>query len=248
MTDTHAPAQLELRGITKRFGAATVLCGIDLTVARGRVMAVVGPNGAGKTTLIKSMLGLTRPDGGEIAMRGDRIDRDPAYRSRIGYMPQIARYPDNLTGRELLAMLRDLRGHGATVDEELIDRFHLDEQLDKPLRVLSGGTRQKVNAAMAFLFTPELMILDEPTAGLDPLSSSLLKDKILAERSRGRTFIITSHIMNELEELADDVAFLLDGRLRFAGPLYELQAVTHQPTLERAIATLMLRQQVEVAA
>ena len=227
--------------LAKTFGSLPVLRSVDLVVRPGRVMAIVGPNGAGKTTLIKSLLGLTHPDAGEIWFGGSGVSGDEAYRARIGYMPQIARYPENLTGAELLAMLKDLRGEGARVDEELIDLLDLESALAQPLRVLSGGTRQKVNAVMAFLFSPELLVLDEPTAGLDPLSSRILKDKILAAKASGRTFIVTSHIMNELEELADDVAFMLDGRALFVGTLAELKRITCQTTLERAIATMMRR-------
>ena len=227
-----------ISGLTKRFGRHEVLRGIDLEVGAGRVTAVVGPNGAGKTTLIKSILGLTRPDGGRILLDGERIGDDSAYRARIGYMPQIARFPENLTGAELLAMLRDLRGT-SRVDEELIARFALEEELRKPLRNLSGGNRQKVNAVAAFLFDPDLLILDEPSAGLDPVSSSTLKDKILRARNAGKTVIVTSHIMSELDELSDDIAFLFDGRVRFAGPVHDLKFRTRQLSLERAIAHIM---------
>ena len=227
--------------LAKAFGSLPVLRSVDLAIQPGRVMAIVGPNGAGKTTLIKALLGLTHPDSGNIAFGGSAVNGDEAYRARIGYMPQIARYPENLTGAELLAMLEDLRGAGAELDEELIRLLELESALTKPLRVLSGGTRQKVNAVMAFLFSPELLVLDEPTAGLDPLSSRILKDKILSSSSSGRTFIVTSHIMNELEELADDVAFMLEGRVMFAGTLVELKRLTAQSTLERAIATMMRR-------
>ena len=230
---------VRIASLSKAFGALDVLCSVDLTVRPGRVMAIVGPNGAGKTTLIKSVLGLMHPDAGSVTIAGVRVNGDDAYRSRIGYMPQIARYPDNLTGAELVAMLKDLRGPEARLDEELIHTFGLESALTKPLRVLSGGTRQKVNAVMAFLFSPDLLILDEPTAGLDPLSSSMLKDKILEARGAGRTFIVTSHIMNELEELADDVAFMLEGRATFVGTLDELKRITGQRTLERAIASMM---------
>ena len=230
---------IEITRLQKRFGRLEVLQGIDLTIRDGQITAVVGPNGAGKTTLIKMILGLARPDTGEIRFDGQPIEGDFGYRARIGYMPQIARFPENLSGAELLGMLKDLRGRGAALDEELIEQFDLDDQLRKPLRTLSGGTRQKVNAVAAFLFRPDLLILDEPTAGLDPVSSSILKDKILSERARGRTFILTSHIMSELEELSDDVAFLLEGRVRFAGPVDELKDVTRQPNLERAIAQVM---------
>jgi Cu-processing system ATP-binding protein len=230
---------IEISAVSKAFGPIEVLRSVDFTARRGRVVAIVGPNSAGKTTLIKSILGLTRPDSGRITVDGVAVGSDVAYRSRIGYMPQIGRFPEHLSARDLIAMLKDLRGGNAGVDEDLVDRLAIRDQLDKPLGVLSGGTKQKVNAAIAFLFLPELLILDEPTAGLDPLSSSILKDKILALRSAGRTFVLTSHVMSELEELADDVAFLLHGRMLFVGALDELKRTTRQSTLERAVAALM---------
>lgn len=241
-------ALVRIDALSKSFGGLPVLRGVNVSAMPGRVMAIVGPNGAGKTTLIKSVLGLVHPDAGAIEIGGTSIGGNDRYRAHIGYMPQIARYPENLTGAELIAMLKDLRGRGAQVDDELIELFGLREALTKPLRVLSGGTRQKVNAVMAFLFLPDLLILDEPTAGLDPLSSSILKDKILALRGAGRTFIVTSHIMNELEELADDVAFMLEGQTTFVGTLEELKRITNQGTLERAIATMMRRGWVGAAA
>ena len=230
---------ISIRGLTKRYGRLPVLRRVDLDVRSGRVTAVVGPNGAGKTTLIKMILGLAKPDGGEIVVDDHRVNGDPAYRAIIGYMPQIARFPENLTGAELIAMLKDLRGGAAETDDELVDAFRLGEQLKKPLGTLSGGTRQKVNAVAAFLFRPKVLILDEPTAGLDPVSSSILKDKILAERARGTTFVLTSHVMSELDELSDDVAFLLEGTVCFAGPVAELKQRTRQHSLERAIARVM---------
>ena len=237
---------IDVVGVSKTFGSLTVLDGLDLSVRPGRVTAVVGPNAAGKTTLIKIMLGLTHPDRGRIMLDGRPTTPDGAWRARIGYMPQIARFPENLSARHLLELLTRLRGTGggtgAAPDETLIHLLGLEPQLDKPLRTLSGGTRQKVNAVMAFLFAPDVMILDEPTAGLDPISSSILKDKIALERAGGRTVVIASHIMSELEELADDVAVLLDGKVRFAGPLDELKRRTHQVNLERAIAQLMIRE------
>ena len=241
---------IEVAGLKKRYGTQEVLRGLDFAVARGRVTAIVGPNGTGKTTLIKSILGLVRPDEGRITVDGREVGEDCAYRARIGYMPQIAHFPQNLTGAELLAMLRDLRaGEGGAaapaLDDTLIERFGLAPHLDKPVRALSGGTRQKLNAVMAFLFRPDLLILDEPTAGLDPAASAVFKDRILAERDAGRTFILSSHFMNELEELADDVAFLLDGVVRYAGPVEDLIRATRQANLGRAISSLMVR---EVAA
>lgn len=235
---------INIAGLTKRYGAHEVLRGIDLEIATGRVTAIVGPNGTGKTTLIKAVLGLVRPDAGTISVDGNVIGEDCGYRARIGYMPQIPRFPQNLTGAELLAMLRDMRGGeraGQAIDEALIDRFQLGSQLAKPVRTLSGGTQQKLNAVMAFLFSPNLLILDEPTAGLDPASSAVFKDKILAERDAGRTFVLSSHFMNELEELADDVVFLLEGKVQYRGAVEELMRSTRQANLGRAISWLMMK-------
>ena len=232
---------IETRNLCKRFGPLTVLQAVDVTMGRGRVTALVGPNGAGKTTLLKSILGLTHPDSGVILFDGETLGDDESFRARIGYMPQTPRFPGNLTGAEIYAMLRDLRGNERPVDEALFSLFELDANLRKPVRTLSGGTVQKINAALAFAFTPDLLILDEPTAGLDPVSSATLKDKILADRAAGRTVIVTSHVMSDLEELADDVVFLADGRVCFAGPVRELKHATLQNNLERAVAELMRR-------
>ena len=233
---------IQISRLTKRFGAQEVLRGVDLHIERGRVTGIVGPNGAGKTTLVKMILGLSHPTSGEIRVDDTVVNGDERYRARIGYMPQIARFPDNLTASELFAMLRDLRGDSGDLDEEMLKRFQLAPHLDKPLRVLSGGTRQKVNACLALLFRPSLLLLDEPTAGLDPLSSATLKDKIHALRAEGVTVVVASHIMSELEELCDDVAFLLDGSVRYVGPVSQLTAMTRQANLERAIAALMIRE------
>lgn len=236
---------IEITGLTKAFGKLRVLDQLDLTVPPGRVMGLIGPNAVGKTTLLKLLVGLTRPDAGRIVVEGQIVGDDGAYRSRVGYMPQITSFPERLTGLDCLNLLKDLRGPGATFDQSLIEGFGLGPHLDKPMRTLSGGTRQKVNAAMAFLFAPSVLVLDEPTAGLDPQASGVLKDKIAEERARGRTILVTSHHMGELEELADDVALLLDGRIQFAGAVSRIKGMTRQGTLERAVAELMIR---EVAA
>ncbi len=231
---------IEVRNVSKSFGKLKVLNDLSLSVAPRRVTGLIGPNAAGKTTLAKIILGLATADTGTVEVGGVSVLASEQYRQRIGYMPQLARFPENLSARELFAMLSDLR-QARELDEELLERFDFRSELDKPVRTLSGGTRQKLNAMIAFLFRPELLILDEPTAGLDPVSSSLLKDKILREKSLGKTFLLTSHIMSELEELADDVAFINEGRVAFAGPLPELKRVTRQTNLERAIAQMMKR-------
>lgn len=230
---------IEIAGLEKRFGPREVLKGIDTRIESGRVTAIVGPNGAGKTTLIKCLLGLTRPDAGTIEIDGHRLNGDWAYRSDIGYMPQAARFPENLSAREVIRMLKDLRGNPEALDEGLLHTFTFADGLDKPIRTLSGGTRQKVSAVIAFLFRPKILILDEPTAGLDPIASSRLKDRIVEAKEGGKTVILTSHIMSEIEELSDHIIFLLEGRIRFEGPKDEIKAVTGEERLERAIAALL---------
>jgi len=234
---TMAPAA-EFVGLGKRFGRLVALDAVDLRVAPGRITALVGPNGAGKSTLIKCLLGLVRPDEGRILLDGTALDGGWEYRRGIGYMPQAPRFPDNLTGREVIEMLRDLRRGLAPADVELLDWFGESGALDRPVRVLSGGTRQKLNAAIAFLFRP---ILDEPTAGLDPVASGVLKDKIRRVRDDGVTVLLSSHLMAELEELAEDLVFLVDGRVKYAGHLAGLKERTGESRLERAMATVLRR-------
>ena len=232
---------IEARRVTKSFGKLRVLDQLSLSIKAGRITGLVGPNAAGKTTLAKIILGLTKPDSGTVEIDGNPIGADDSYRSRIGYMPQLARFPENLSARELFAMLTDLRNPARPPDDDLLQAFNFDGALEKPIRALSGGTRQKVNAVIAFMFQPDLLILDEPTAGLDPVASGVLKDKVLGEKAAGKTFLLTSHIMSELDELADDVAFINDGRVAFAGALTELKRITRQTNLERAIAEMMKR-------
>jgi Cu-processing system ATP-binding protein len=231
---------LDVIGLHKRYGTTAVLRGVDMSARAGRVLAVIGANGAGKTTLIKCVLGLARHDGGEIRLAGQAVQGD-AYRARIGYMPQVARFPENLSGASLVRMVEGVRGAScqAGIYDRLVDRLELGAFIDQPLRTLSGGTRQKVNALLALVFAPEVLIFDEPTTGLDPISSGALKDEITRERAAGRAVILTSHITSELEELADDVLFLSDGRVGFAGSVSDLLRRTGQPRLERAVAALM---------
>jgi Cu-processing system ATP-binding protein len=236
--DLAAPA-IEIRSLTKRFDRLSVLAGVDAGFARGRTTALVGPNAAGKSTLLKCVLGLVRPDSGTMSIDGVRVTGDPAYRRTIGYMPQRAAFPENLTGEEPIALLREVRGRDAAIDFELIDRFGLGSELRKRVHTMSGGTRQKLNAVAAYLFRPSLLILDEPSAGLDPIANGILKQKILDSRRRGATHVITSHVLSELEELADDVLFIVDGGVRFSGSLDELREATGERRLERAVGSLM---------
>ncbi len=230
---------ISIDGLEKSYGRLPVLRGANALVEQGRITALVGPNGAGKSTLLKILLGLVRPDRGDVTVLGHRINGGHDYRARIGYMPQAARFPENLRGREVLGMLRALRRRPGQEDTSLIELLELGAELDKPVRTLSGGNRQKLNAAIAFLFRPELLILDEPTAGLDPIASGILKAQVRAAQAAGTSVLIASHVMGELEELATEVVFLLDGTVRFEGGIESLKTMTGQTRLEAAVAQVM---------
>jgi Cu-processing system ATP-binding protein len=227
---------IRIEKLSKRFGKLQVLDAVDLEMNAGSTTAILGPNGAGKTTLVKSILGLVLPDAGTITVAGEKLDGSPDYRRRIGYMPQIARYPENLTAREIIRMITDLRGNPSEIDDALVDELRVEGELDKPFRTLSGGNKQKVSAVLAFRFRPEILFLDEPTAGLDPVSSSVLKDRILEEKRKGRTIVLTSHVMAEVQELADTVVYLLEGRIHFRESVVGLIGSTGEANLERALA------------
>ncbi len=231
---------IELININKSYGALDVLKDFNLNINEGKITYLVGPNGSGKTTLIKTILGLIKKYDGKIIINGYEINGDCEYRNSIGYMPQSPSLPENLTVKNIFEMVKDLRNAQENLDEELIDRFNLNGEMNKRLKTLSGGTLQKVNASLAFLFNPQILILDEPTAGLDPVASGILKDKILKENSVGKTILFTSHIISELEDLAQNIAFILEGKLWFNDTLLELINLTGEKNLERSIAAVML--------
>lgn len=234
--------------IEKRFGSLDVLKTISANFETGKSYALIGPNGSGKTTLIKSILGMVVPDSGEIEVDGESIKGQWSYREKIGYMPQIGRYPDNMTISQLFEMIKDLRSDCKTIDEELIEGFGLDKILNKRMHTLSGGTRQKVSAALAFLFNPKVFILDEPTAGLDPLAVEVIKEKILKQMSEDKTFIITSHILSDLDDLSSHALYLDNGSLIYNDSIALLKEETGEIRLGKAIATIMKRKQKNVTA
>jgi Cu-processing system ATP-binding protein len=229
-----------VRHINKRFGKLQALDNISLTCHKGQSIALIGPNGSGKTTFIKSLLGMIVPDSGRITFDDRDICRDWGYRGAIGYMPQTGRFPENMTIAQVIDMMKDIRRQDdRSTDEDLIHAFGLTHILDKRMRTLSGGTRQKVSAGLAFLFNPEVLILDEPTAGLDPVASEILKEKIRAERQKGKLILITSHILSELDDIVSEVIYLQDGKLRFHKSLQQLKKDTGEEKLVRAIAHVM---------
>jgi Cu-processing system ATP-binding protein len=236
---------ISIKEVCKTFGKLTVLDHIDLTLTTGRSYALVGPNGSGKTTLIKSILGMVLPSAGEIYVGGNSIARHWQYREKIGYMPQIGRYPENMTIGQIIDMMKTVRTGAPALDEELIEKFELANMYSKRMHTLSGGTRQKVSAALAFLFQPPILILDEPTAGLDPISAEVLKEKITAEKNNCKLVIVSSHILSDLDELTTDLVYLYEGRIHFHNTIAALKAETQEPRLGRAIATMIRQKQLQ---
>jgi len=230
---------IRINNLKKAFGPHQVLNGMDLTIPAGQATGVVGPNGAGKTTLIKIILGLVKSDSGDIYINDTHLNGNYDYRRQIGYMPQQARYPEQMIVSELLNFIEDLRGDEPVYKQDLIKEFNLEPELHKQLRVLSGGNKQKVGATLAMMFNPSILFFDEPTAGLDPRSSFIFKDRIQKEKEAGKTMLITSHIMSELEQLVEHVIFILEGEIKYYGRIDELLKVNRQERLEGAIAKLM---------
>lgn len=233
---------IQFENISKSFGKLQVLKDISVSFEQGQSVAILGPNGSGKTTLIKTLLGMVVPDSGTIYFEQKSIKNAFLYRNEIGYMPQIGHYPPNLKISQLIDMMIDIRGskeNTIELDEELIEAFKLKTIDNKPLGTLSGGTTQKVSAALAFLFNPKVLILDEPTAGLDPLSSEILKAKIQKEKQNGKLILITSHIMSDLEELASHIMYLQDGKLQFFKELELLKIEFGEERLNKIIAMVM---------
>ncbi len=226
--------------VSKRFGKLKALDDVTVTCNRGQSIALIGPNGSGKTTLIKSILGMVVPDSGFITFDRQNISKDWRYREHIGYMPQIGRYPETMSVGQLFRMMRDIR-KASTVqtDEELMHLFNLDSILKKRMSTLSGGTRQKVSASLAFLFNPKVLILDEPTAGLDPVSSEILKEKIRKEKAAGKLILITSHILSDLDDIISELIYMQDGKIVFHKPVEQLKKETGEERLSRAIANMM---------
>lgn len=229
---------IRIENINKRFKKLQALNSINAEFDKGQVISLIGPNGSGKTTLIKSILGLVKPDSGTIFFNNEPITETVEYRKNIGYMPQIGRYPDNMKIGQLLTMIKNIRSE-TQCDEELYYRFKLDTILDKAMKTLSGGTRQKVSAVLAFLFNPEVLILDEPTAGLDPLSSEILKEKIVSEKEKGKLILITSHVLSDLEDLTTDVMYMQEGKIMFHKSLSDLRQETGEEKLGKAVAWMM---------
>lgn len=226
--------------VNKKFARLQVLDNVSMSFNKGQTIALIGPNGSGKTTFIKCLLGMVLPDSGFITINNKNINHHWQYRQQIGYMPQMSRFPENMTIKQVIDMIKDIRmGSFQAMDEELPKAFGLTALYDKRMRTLSGGTRQKVSACLAFLFNPDILILDEPTAGLDPVSSEILKEKIIAEKTKGKLILITSHVLSDLDDLVTEVVYMQDGKLKFHAPIATLQKETGEEKLNKVIARIM---------
>lgn len=230
---------IKIKNISKNFGKLKALDNIDLQLEKGECIALIGPNGCGKTTLIKSILGMVLPSDGDILFGGKNIKNDTEYRNHIGYMPQIGRYPENMSIGQVLDMIKGIRNSSQALDNDLYQQFGIARMLDKKMRTLSGGTTQKVSATLAFFFSPQVLILDEPTAGLDPIAAEILKAKIIEAKNRGCLVLITSHLLSELEDIVSQIIFMQEGKLVLHKNVEELKMATGQPTIARSIVHLL---------
>ena len=225
--------------VTKRFGKLVALKNAYFSSSPGSCIALIGPNGSGKTTFIKTVLGFVIPDSGSISYNGKEIKNDFQYRKHLGYMPQISKYPENMTIGQIFEMIKDIRHDSIKLDEELIEQFNLKSIFSKRMHTLSGGTRQNVGACIAFLFNPEVLILDEPTAGLDPVSSEILKEKIISEKEKNKTIIISSHVLSEMDDMVSEVVYMQEGSILFQKSFQDIQLETGEQRLSKVIAKIM---------
>ncbi|WP_311135720.1 ABC transporter ATP-binding protein [Kaistella polysaccharea] len=236
----HLKDMIEINNLTKKFNKFTALDDVNLTFSNGHSIALIGPNGCGKTTMIKCILGLNVVEDGDVLVDGKSVKEDYKYREIIGYMPQIGRYPENMTIAETIKMIKDTRNTPENeLDTELLEAFDLPSIYDKKMRTLSGGTTQKVSAVLAFLFDPKVIILDEPTAGLDPLATEILKNKIIQEKNKGKLIIITSHLLSELDDIISEIVFMNEGKVVVHQSVEDLKKETNTDKISDGIISIL---------
>ena len=204
---------IQVENLSKKFGKNQVLNNLNLDIESGGIFAVLGPNGSGKTTLIKSILGMVVPNKGSISVLGVSIKNNWKYRQEIDYLPQIANFPGNLRVKELIRMIKDLR-QMPSEEDSLITLFKLEPFLDKKLATLSGGTKQKVNIVLAFMFDCPLLILDEPTRGIDVGAKSEIYNIIRQLAKDGKSIMIFSSELPEVINICDRIFLMYDGHMK----------------------------------
>jgi ABC-2 type transport system ATP-binding protein len=232
MPETGSPS-VRVRELTKRYGAVQAVRDVSFEVAPGEIFGLLGPNGAGKTSILECLLGLRRPDSGTLEIDGvDAVGQPELAKARVGAQIQLASLQDKLTPREALGLFGSFYRDHAPVDQ-LIERFELSAKADAPFHSLSGGQRQRLFLALAFVNNPRLVVLDEPTAGLDVLSRRELHRLILGLRSAGQTVLLSTHFLEEADALCDRVAILSEGRIvAAASPAELVSRARAKPRLE----------------
>lgn len=226
---------IEIIGLSKSYGKKAVLSGLNAKFEEGMIHGILGPNGCGKTTLIKSMLGLVHIQAGQVLLNGVALKN---CREKVSWLPQHPEAPRNTTPEELFKFIEDLRGEKAVFKETLIQEFDFKKEMEKPLKALSGGNFQKCFLIATLMFDVPLIILDEPTVGLDPVAAARFK-KILGERAHKATILLISHITSEIEQLSDKVHFLLEGRWAYSGYVKDLEAQTGFKDFESSIVHVL---------
>ncbi len=201
---------IRIDGLCKSYGRKSVLQGLDLRCEPGTVTAVLGSNGSGKSTLIRCVLGLNVPETGTIKVFGESVSASPAYRRHIGYMPQHPSFPENLTVHEILQLVS--RTRNVAPDFNHCASLQVEAYLGQRWKTLSGGMKQRVNAFLAMAFNPSILILDEPTASLDPASRIKFMELVKAEKQRGKTLLFSTHLLEDIREVADYLVFLRNGK------------------------------------
>ncbi len=232
---------ITINSLNKKFNLTTALANFNYKFEEGKITTIVGPNGSGKTTLMKCILGFLFPDSGDIIIDGNSVLNKTDFKNEIGYMSQKPSFPENLVIEEILTLLKDLRSNITSYDESLINEFEFHTEMNKQFKALSGGNKQKLNAIVTFLFNPKIILMDEPTAGLDPYAASILKKKIIEAKNSGKTILLTSHILDEIEELTDNLIMLSDGQVKFAFSSSEISALKSEDSLSNKLSELFMQ-------
>lgn len=227
---------ITIETLSKSYRQYRVLDQIRLDIPKGEIFALLGPNGSGKTTLLKSLLGIVHPSKeSKILIHGKPVFADSGYKEDCGYMPQFPRFLPHLKVFELVKLFENLRRKEGVLREKLISDLGVTPFLRKSFGDLSGGMMQKVNILLCFMFDPKLYVLDEPTQGLDPSHSFYLKQLILEKKKEGKTIVFTSHVMSEVEALADHMGLLVEGRIYAVTSPTALKKEKKASSLEEAL-------------
>lgn len=230
---------IEFKNISKSFGRLQVLKDISLCFEDGVCVIFIGPNGCGKTTLIKCLLHMVIPNSGTVWIDNKNVSLHPDSRNHLGFMPQIGSFPEHMTVTEVIKAVQSIRNYRGEIDKDIYEAYDIPALGTKKMNTLSGGTVQKVSAAIAFMFHPDIVVMDEPFAGLDIQASYILRKKIIKEREHGKTIFITSHILSDIDSIISHVVFMENGSVLFNKSLTQLYAETGEKNISEAVMQLI---------